>query len=433
MKSTRREFLENTTMAFGALALTPATLWAQESETKSVGEEIGQPLSGWTEGNLDLHFIYTGAGENMFYIFPDGTTMILDAADRPSDQKDQIPFLPNESRLPSEWIARYIERVGPSSKSIDYMMLSHFHSDHAGCAKLGAGTTQGRGDDYVLSGLANLGELFSIGKIFDRKYPDYTFSELEKKDDGFENFHKYTTWKLKNGETSMEKFEVGALDQLALVKNREKYPDFHIRNLCANGVVYNRKDGGVIDFYARYPKNKRSENAMSIALLFSYGPFRFYTGGDVCGTIRDDAGNDVLLEGAVGQAAGPVDLCKTNHHSCINAMHPEFVRQVRPRVYVTNVWDYWHLQDNTQSTMCDESLYPGERLVCPTWVAPKRMEEYKEKPWQKYLKPAAGHVVVRVFDGGKRYKVYHLTAEDESMTVKAVFGPFEAVDKPFSV
>lgn len=60
------------------------------------------------------------------------------------------------------------------------------------------------------------------------------------------------------------------------------------------------------------------------------------------------------------------------------------------RVYVTNVWDYWHLQDNTQSAMCDESLYPGERLVCPTQVAPKRMEEYKDKPWQKYLKPASG-------------------------------------------
>ena len=41
--------------------------------------EIGKPYVGWKEGELDLNFIHTGVGENAFHIFPDGTTMLLDA------------------------------------------------------------------------------------------------------------------------------------------------------------------------------------------------------------------------------------------------------------------------------------------------------------------------------------------------------------------
>ena len=78
------------------------------------------------------------------------------------------------------------------------------------------------------------------------------------------------------------------------------------------------------------------------------------------------------------------------------------------------------------TAMCDEAVYPGERIVCPTWVSEKQKAKYPDKPWLANLHPAYGHVVVRVFDGGKRYKVYHLTAENENQTVKALFGPFNS-------
>jgi hypothetical protein len=48
------------------------------------------------------------------------------------------------------------------------------------------------------------------------------------------------------------------------------------------------------------------------------------------------------------------------------------------------------------------------------------------KPWLKKLVERTGSVVVKVYDGGKKYKVYYLTAEDESMTVTAVYGPFDS-------
>ena len=36
---------------------------------------------GWRPGELDLHFVYTGCGENMFYRLPDGTSILDDTGD----------------------------------------------------------------------------------------------------------------------------------------------------------------------------------------------------------------------------------------------------------------------------------------------------------------------------------------------------------------
>ena len=76
--------------------------------------------------------------------------------------------------------------------------------------------------------------------------------------------------------------------------------------------------------------------------------------------------------------------------------------------------------------MADESLYPGPRLMCPTDPHPMNAPTFQGKPWRRYLCERGGHVVIKAYDGGARYKVYFLTAEDESMRVNLVFGPFES-------
>ena len=418
----RREFLKECTMGAGIAAVSglPPVVCGAENE------EVGKPLAQWKSGTMDLHFIYTGVGENMFYIFPDGTTMLLDSSDRPSKIEEEIPIKPDKSRLPSEWIARYIQRVSPSPKSIDYMMLSHYHEDHAGSDRLAECKTTGRDPDYFLSGLARLGEKFKFDTVIDRGWPRYERPVPGKiNSDGFSNFYNFTQWKLKKGEIAMGEFKVGALDQIVLKKNRSAWSDFHVRNICGNGIVWSGEEGKNIDFCTLYPQKNVSENALSLGMTISWGPFRYFTGGDVSGTFRDSNKKDVEFEGAVGKAAGPVHVCKTNHHSFRDAMRPEFVKEVRASFYITNVWNSSHLQDNTMTAMADETLYPGSRTVCPTWASKKVLEQYKDRPWQSSLQPAYGHVVVRVFDGGRKYKVIFLTVEDESMTVKKVFGPYE--------
>ena len=59
----RRDFIKNATV-FGALAATGIA--------RGASDEVGKPYPGWKPGEMDLHFVYTGCGENMFYRLPDG-------------------------------------------------------------------------------------------------------------------------------------------------------------------------------------------------------------------------------------------------------------------------------------------------------------------------------------------------------------------------
>ena len=101
----RRDFLKNAT-AFGALAATGIV--------KGESPEVGKPYPGWKPGEMDLHFVYTGCGENIFYRLPDGTAILNDTGDfyRPRDL-DQVPLLPSPDRLGGEWMTRYLHRVYP--------------------------------------------------------------------------------------------------------------------------------------------------------------------------------------------------------------------------------------------------------------------------------------------------------------------------------
>ncbi|MGI6401910.1 MAG: MBL fold metallo-hydrolase [Thermoguttaceae bacterium] len=450
MRTNRREFLgaaSSVGLVLGLKGLTGAPSFESSAAASPVApdpndpndpnaivdpdHEIGKPYVGWKEGELDLNFIHTGVGENAFYIFPDGTTMLLDAGDRDAaNYKDGVAILPNESKRPGEWIARYISRVKPDLEQIDYVMASHFHSDHVGDHRCGVGMKGLEGDkDYQISGISHVGEFYRFGTAFDRGYPDYsrptTWAPSER-----ENLVKFWDYAESNLGLKREKFEVGALDQIKLVNAPEKY-DFHIRNVCANGVLWDGEEKGNIDFFEKYPKNKdtnKDENSRSIGCVLQYGGFRFWTGGDLAGTIRDNDGQDLGYDALVGRAAGPVDVCKANHHSYKDSMTSGFVNAVSPRVFVVCVWDRWHLQDNTASNMCDDSAtgYPGPRIMCPTAVHPGNAEMMQGKSWRNRLVERGGHVVVKVYDGGAKYKVYYLTATDESMNVELVFGPFDA-------
>ena len=402
--------------------------------------EIGKPYVGWKEGELDLHFIHTGQTENCFHILPDGTTFLLDAGQRSSKNFGKVSWnpthsdsaacepKPDASRLCGEWVARYISRLRPGLQKIDYVMASHFHSDHIGQKGQGAGMKGLEEDkDYQISGISHVGEYYTFGTAFDRGYPDYSrptkWASGER-----ENLVRFWDYAEEKLGLKREKFEVGALDQIKLVNAPEKY-DFHIRNICANGVRWDGEGKENVDYFERYPRNKeenKNENTRSMAIVMQYGDFRFYTGGDVAGVLKDDDGNDVDYEGGVGRVVGPVDVCKTNHHASSDAMRASFVKAVQSRVYITCCWWKGHVSEKTSAIMGDENLYPGPRLLCPTDPHPENAAMFQGKPWRKYMCERGGHVVVKVVDGGARYKVYFLTADDESMKVNLVFGPFES-------
>ena len=48
-------------------------------------QKVGNRLSTWERGYMDIHHVNTGCGECAYIIFPDGTTMLIDAGENKAD------------------------------------------------------------------------------------------------------------------------------------------------------------------------------------------------------------------------------------------------------------------------------------------------------------------------------------------------------------
>jgi len=142
-----------------------------------LAQEKGMPLPSWQEGEMEIHHIYTGRGEAVFCIFPDGTTLLIDAGDvGPHRDPQTTQASPDESRQPGEWIARYISKRLDflPEKKIDYAFLTHFHRDHMGGVFENSPKTA-KGGDYYLSGLTEVYEHLPFSKMIDRDWPSYQY------------------------------------------------------------------------------------------------------------------------------------------------------------------------------------------------------------------------------------------------------------------
>lgn len=51
--------------------------------------------------------------------------------------------------------------------------------------------------------------------------------------------------------------------------------------------------------------------------------------------------------------------------------------------------------------------------------------DYSDESWMKSVL-ADGHVVIKVFDEGRKYRIYILDAHSDKKLVKAVYGPYVA-------
>lgn len=140
---------------------------------------VGNIFPQWSEGYLDIHHINTGKGESTFFILPDGTTMLVDAGATQREKPRVTDPRPDESREPGEWISRYILHFlkNHSEKKIDYVLATHFHSDHIG--EIHANSKESSNGNYKLTGLTQVAEYIPFSKIVDRGWPDYNYpSEL---------------------------------------------------------------------------------------------------------------------------------------------------------------------------------------------------------------------------------------------------------------
>ena len=419
----RRDFLKSSLIAGAALCFTDV------EKAFALGCKdrlVGRPWQGWKEGQFQIHFIYTGVAESMFLIFPDGTTMLLDCGDFDAAARGEkaVPILPSADRHAGEWIARYVTRVNPAVTDVDYMMLSHYHNDHAGSDRFFAEKIMRNGEDYALSGFSQAAEILTFRKAIDRCWPDEPDSLKYADPDTVRLMRRFYRFMQEHRGLEIEKFRLGAEDQIVQLHDPGRYPSFRVRNICANGCIA-YPDGQIKDLLAERKKAGKivkNENAMSLGMVFSYGPFRFYTAGDFSAKFKDPDGTQRFIEDDIADVCGRANVAKVNHHGH-NSMSRKLVSALRPQVWVSCVWDQLHNLPPCMELLSDRSIYPGERVICPTIMPAARRAKDGDAVWMKDVAKASyegGHVVVNVEKGGRRYSVSYLTASDESMLVRSV-------------
>lgn len=411
-------------------------------------QQIGEQLPPWQEGMLDIHHINTGRGDAAYFIFPDGTTLLVDAGDmNPFGERIGTPrnarIHPDSSKTAPLWIVEYIRQFAPASSApvLDYALITHFHDDHYGSLHQQS-EKSGKGD-YLLTGITEVGEHLPIRMLLDRGYPDYAYP-VPLKGEGvrqmlafnppfkqwyatFENYQKFIEHQKKEQGLEAAQLKAGSKEQIILKYQAEKYPEFEVRNIKSNGSIWTGKGNETYEYFPDFsntPVQERpGENPLSNAIRISYGPFDYFTGGDMPGIADLGQPEWFDVETPVAQVVGPVDVVAFNHHGNRDCCNETFIRTLRPRVWIEQTWSSDHPGHEVLRRVTSKYLYPGERDLFAT----NMLEANKQvigPALEKAYQSTQGHILVRVASGGKSYQVITLNDNNAEREITGVFGPY---------
>lgn len=384
-------------------------------------------MKEWSKGTLDIHHISTGRGQAIFFILPDGTRLLSDAGDlgdpsrRKNKDKEIMPAVPSLDKRPAEWIARYIEYFSkPLNKELylDYAMITHFDSDHYGRLDNLAISVEGK--PYKLTGMTHLGNLVPIHTMIDRGYPNYDYPNSEKfrKRNGklFLNYHMWLTERESMG-LKNEQFAVGSDKQLVLKSSPAEYPTFRIQNIAGNGRIWTGKGNATRPLIpASAPENATlDENSSSCVFRLEYGNFAYYLGGDIRGTYSKKKNNYWIdVQTPVSNIVGTVDVAVADHHGYRDSMNDNLLKALDANAIVLNIWDFYHPHPNAMKRIINN----GVPHVFPAGITEVRRQEMNDKGLGDVIRPD-GHIVVRVYNGGKKYQIFVLN--DRSLDYEIIY------------
>lgn len=413
----------------------------------ALAQEVGSSLPPWQAGYLDMHHINTGHGDAAFYIFPDGTTMLLDAGEMdPNSPRINSPrnakLHPNNSKRAHEWIVDYIKRFHPFSTApeIDYAVVTHFHDDHFGSYYEGA--KQSSTSDYYLTGITGVGHHLKFRKLLDRGYPNYDYPYALKSDSirtkamqhpstaddyrTLENYWKFIAFQTKNHGMIAERFKAGSNTQIALKLQPAKFKTFQVQNIKSNGSIWTGNGNETLEYFPSLSSGLYvpGENQLSLALRIDYGNFRYYSGGDCPGIADLGASKWNDVETPMSAAIGEVDVAVMDHHGNRDA-HNEFnIKTLKPRVWIQQTWSSDHPGHEVLRRVTSTYLYPGPRDLFATNMLEANKNVIGPFLEQSY-KSLDGHIVVRVMPGGNSYYVIILNDENEKNEIWSIHGPYQ--------
>lgn len=420
-------------LKIAAMLLVVAGMSSMTAEAKSPIRKAkeGEVLPTWQKGYLDIHTINTGRGESTLYIFPDGTSMLVDAAGAiitkkvaslPTDPK------PNASITAGQAVTDYLRYFLPKTKKdadghLDYMMISHYHSDHMGSIVPGQKRNEEGG--FFLTGISEVASEYLPDRMIVRadpeKYPSSDMSSKPSRD----NLEAFMKWGEKNGMVR-EYMIPGSDTQISLKKMPSSYPTFNVRNIAANGYVWS---GNGLESKTEIPSvealkaggNKKAypkENILSCMFTLTYGKFDFFAGGD------NQYANTVEypyldIESPVAKVVPEVDVMKGGHHLTAGANGEELLGALKAHVVVGSTWRDVHPNPETLSRVYAVDPEAKVFLTNVAEVNMPRIQQYLDR-----ICCTNGHIVIRVCPGGDQFWVYVLEDGDQSYKVNKIFGPY---------
>ncbi len=385
----------------------------------------GRSMPVWTPGILDIHAINTGQGECTLVMMPDGTSMLIDAGECRPTTPNKVAPLPDSITPPYVTYARYVRHflAQAGRDSLDYILLSHFHTDHMGEIRPDMPRVPADSGGYRLTGVSGVGHLLPFAVLIDRGWPNYD-TPIPPVSKAFPNYHKFALWYAGHG-ARVERFNPGSNRQITLRHDLSAYPTFEVRNLAANGVVWTGIDTICRNYFpapSSLPKaDQPDENQCSAAIRISYGPFDYFTGGDLPAITRQPW---QCLEIPVGDVCGPVEAMKSNHHMNYDAMGVPLLERLRPQVVVVHnckaqqpdIEVLRRIQSQTRAYAGDvKDVYSTNMHFATPYVA---------YPNTKKMPATQGHIVIRVLPGGKQFYVYSLNDRSSHYEINSAHGPY---------
>jgi beta-lactamase superfamily II metal-dependent hydrolase len=264
-----------TILAF--LSLFSRTLSHQQGVKVASTSEEAKPL--------EIHIINVGQGDSFLIISPSGKKVLIDAGNTGRGSGFVLPYL-----------------QAHNISSIDYIVASHFHSDHIG------------GLDEVINGLG--GNTHILNTAFDRggTYDSSAFREYVN-----------SVGDRRKTISSGEIIDLGG--------------EVSMRCIASDGNVQTGRIYFGID-----------ENARSVVLILNFHSFDMYLGGD----------SNSFVEPLLAPCAGDVDVYKVSHHGSATSSTRELLDYLKPEVSIIPVGDgntYGHPHPDTVLRLVNMGSY----------------------------------------------------------------------------